>query len=41
MLEVLEFVFGSFWRWLGCFLMLTVVCQAVYGTVAILFGRKP
>jgi hypothetical protein len=26
MLEVLEFIFGSFWRWIGTVILLLAIC---------------
>jgi len=37
MLDVLKFVFSSFWVWLGCFFMLYVVCE---GAAQVLRRRK-
>lgn len=39
MIEVLQFVFSGFWVWLGCFLMLSLVCGAVASLGALLSGR--
>lgn len=33
MLEVLQFVFSSFWVWLGSMMMLTVVSAGIAGVV--------
>ena len=35
MLEILTFVFSSFWIWLGSFLMLGVAAAALRGFVSI------
>ena len=29
MIEVLEFIFGSFWRWLGAFLLVSAVANGI------------
>lgn len=42
MLEVLQFVFSSFWVWLGSILMLGVVTQGLVAAVAaILSAVRP
>ena len=33
MIEVLQFIFSSFWVWLGSFLMLTVIAHGLTLTV--------
>jgi hypothetical protein len=44
MLEVLQFVFSSFWIWLGCVILLSVAVGGIVGVagaIAALRGEKP
>lgn len=40
MIEVLQFVFSSFWVFLGTFMLLGVVTQGTVAILAIVFGRR-
>jgi hypothetical protein len=40
MIEVVEFIFGSFWRWLGAFLMLIVITEGIGGIARLFIGRE-
>lgn len=40
MLSVLEFVFSSFWVWLGTFLLLGVLCRAAIACLAVILARN-
>ena len=31
MLEIVEYIFGNFWRWLGAFLMLGIIFEGIGG----------
>lgn len=39
MLEVLQFVFSSFWVWLGTVILLWIVVLALGTTISIFFRR--
>lgn len=39
MLEVLQFVFSSFWVFLGTVILLSVLAKVIIGTIAIIAGR--
>jgi len=32
-LEILNFIFSSFWVWLGCALMLSMICGSIYRAI--------
>ena len=38
MLEILQFIFSSFWIWLGSLAMLTVVAAGIGGTISKIRG---
>ena len=40
MLEVLEFIFGSFWRWLGTVILLGVIADGIGQLIRNVRGRK-
>ena len=40
MLEILQFVFSSFWVFIGTAILLSIVCKTILGLVAILFTRS-
>lgn len=40
MLEILKFIFSSFWVWLGTFLLVGAVAQGIGGLIRITFNRK-
>lgn len=40
MLEILKFVFSSFWIWLGTFLLLALVLQAILNMVNRIYRHK-
>lgn len=40
MMEVLEFIFRSFWTWLGCVIMLCIVCESIAGIFNFGLGKK-
>lgn len=40
MLEVLQFVFSSFWIWLGTVVIVLAVGNAALGIFAVLIGNK-
>ena len=39
MLEILQFVFSSFWVWLGSFLLLSVTASGIGGLFRIRIGK--
>ncbi len=39
MLEIFEFVFASFWRWLGTFLIVGAVAEGLGGFIRIRIRR--
>ena len=40
MLEVLQFIFSSFWIWAGFTITVTAFAEAIAGVLAIIFGKK-
>lgn len=40
MLEILQFIFSSFWIWLGTLLLVGAVAQGIGGFIRINIGRK-
>lgn len=40
MLAVLQFIFSSFWVWLGTLVLVVAVGEAVAGVVKVIAGRK-
>ena len=40
MLEVLQFIFSSFWIWLGTLLLVMGVAEAFAGLLATIFQRR-
>lgn len=40
MLEILQFVFSSFWNWLGAFLFFGVACDALVKIVWAVVHKK-
>ncbi len=40
MLEVLQFIFSSFWVWAGCTFMLAMIASIVTGLAAALRGNS-
>lgn len=39
MLEILQFIFSSFWIWLGTLLLLGVIVKGIIAVIAIMSGR--
>lgn len=33
MMEILEFIFSSFWRWLGCVILIAVIADIPKGII--------
>ena len=40
MLEILQFIFSSFWIWLGTVILAGTICGALSGMVRIAINRK-
>jgi D-alanyl-lipoteichoic acid acyltransferase DltB (MBOAT superfamily) len=40
MLEVLQFIFSSFWHWVGTFFLLAVVAEGIGGFIRITINRN-
>lgn len=39
MLEILQFIFGSFWRWLGAFLIIACIAEGLGGMFRVVVHR--
>ncbi len=39
MLEILEFIFGSFWRWFGTLLLVAAAAEGIGGFIRIRIRR--
>lgn len=40
MLEIIEFVLGSFWRWLGTLILVATISSGVGGLIHVVIKRK-
>ncbi len=40
MMEIIEFIFGSFWRWLGAFFMISAIFTGFRGMRKSIFTLK-
>ena len=39
-MEILEFIFGGFWRWFGTFLMLCVIAEIPASIILAIKGKQ-
>lgn len=39
-MEIVEFIFGNFWRWFGAFLMLGVIFNGITNILPRVIGRR-
>lgn len=40
MLEILKFIFSSFWIWLGTLIIVATICEGIGGLIRISINRK-
>ena len=40
MLDLLNFIFSGFWTFLGCLILLCIVCQTILGVTSALLKRN-
>jgi hypothetical protein len=39
-IEVLEFIFSSFWRFIGCWLLIATIAEIPYGFIKVIVNKK-